>query len=71
MSPNLGERGDSNLIEREFENNFATKLELEQRSLFVVVSFFKEIFLVISSQKWKIEKVFLELDKICICTSRL
>ncbi len=44
MSPNLGERGDSNLIEREFENNFATKLELEQRSLFVVVSFFKEIF---------------------------
>ena len=35
---------DSNLIEREFENNFATKLELEQRSLFVVVSFFKENF---------------------------
>ena len=42
MSPNLGESGDSNLIAREFENNFATKLELEQRSLFVVVSFFQE-----------------------------
>ena len=57
MSPNLGERGDSNLIEREFENNFATKLELEQRSLFVVVSFFfKEIIfsnLLSEMENWK------------------